>query len=85
MREFEFGDWVVVWTAARFVESKRVLVESKTKCGRLFLRLWWLTWWNLAPNSRAFVVKIHFNFKGDSLCRVRLNILTSKLVADVRI
>ena len=36
MHEFECGDWVVVGRAASYVDSKRALDDSKTKCGRLF-------------------------------------------------
>ena len=36
--------WVGVATAASFLESKRVLLESKRKCGRLFWPLGWFSW-----------------------------------------
>ena len=42
---------VLVWRSASLVESKRDLVESKAKFGRLFLSPRWFSWKTLAPAS----------------------------------
>ena len=53
IRESETRDWAVVWRAASLVESKRDLVESKAKFGRLFLSPRWFSWKTLAPLSAS--------------------------------
>ena len=42
--ESRIRDWVGDRTAASYFESKRVSVESKTKCGRLFSTPGWFSW-----------------------------------------
>ena len=51
--ESRIRDWVVVLTGASYFESKRVSVESKTKCGRLFLTPGWFGLRISAPPRRA--------------------------------
>ena len=53
------GDWAVIRTAASFLESKRVLLESKRKCGRLFwpLQTWVVQSGESAPVACALALR----------------------------